>query len=68
MCEFFHFSRIQSQHNLLEKELAEHTIDFLKSSNIRIVEKVNNFTVSKKKNQKNMFFMRFCFDFSTPLL
>lgn len=39
---FFSFfrRRIQSQHNLLEKELAEHTIDFLKSSNIRIIEKV----------------------------
>lgn len=33
-------SRIQSQHNLLEKELAEHTIDILKYSNIRIIEKV----------------------------
>jgi hypothetical protein len=62
MC--LHFSRIQSQHNLLEKELAEHTIDFLKSSNIRIIEKVNYFTVSKKKEH----FMRFCFDFSTLLL
>mgnify|MGYP003454584237 CR=1 FL=1 len=35
-----HSRRIQSQHNLLEKELADHTIDILKYSNIRIVEKV----------------------------
>ncbi|CRL03287.1 CLUMA_CG016209, isoform A [Clunio marinus] len=34
-------SRIQSQHNLLEKELADHTIDILKYSNIRIIEKNN---------------------------
>lgn len=34
------FRRIQSQHNFLEKELAEHTIDILKYSNIRIIEKV----------------------------
>lgn len=33
--------RIQSQHNLLEKELADHTIDILKYSNIRIIEKVS---------------------------
>lgn len=44
---FFH-RRIQSQHNLLEKELAEHTIDFLKSSNIRIIEKVSkNYELEK---------------------
>jgi len=36
-----HPRRIQSQHNLLEKELAEHTIDILKYSNIRIIEKVS---------------------------
>lgn len=40
LSSIFH-RRIQSQHNLLEKELAEHTIDFLKSSNIRIIEKVS---------------------------
>lgn len=54
MFSAFSRRRIQSQHNRLEKELAEHTIDNLKYSNIRIIEKVR---VERKH------FVRFCFDF-----
>ncbi|KAL7046796.1 hypothetical protein ACKWTF_002713 [Chironomus riparius] len=47
-------SRIQSQHNSLEKELAEHTIDILKYSNIRIIEKNNRNqpAIGLKQNSK----------------
>ncbi|KAG5677224.1 hypothetical protein PVAND_007000 [Polypedilum vanderplanki] len=44
-------SRIQSQHNLLEKELTEHTIDILKYSNIKIVEKIKNTETMLNANQ-----------------